>query len=47
MMWDSGDLTDDLFPRVPQPNTVDGKRSGQCVLSSPMSPGGPLGPGAF
>jgi hypothetical protein len=47
MMWDSGDLTDDLFPRVPQPNTVDGNRSGQCVLSSPMSPGGPLGPGAF
>jgi hypothetical protein len=47
MMWDSGDLSDDLFPRVPQPNTVDGKRSGQCVLSSPLTDGGPLGPGAF
>jgi hypothetical protein len=47
MVWDSGDLTDDLLPRVPQLNTVDGKRSGRCVLSSPMSPGGPLGPGPF
>jgi hypothetical protein len=47
MVWDSGDLTEGLFPRTPQPNTVDGKRSGQCVLSSPLSPGGPLGPGAF
>ena len=47
MVWDSGDLSDNPFPRVPQPNTVDGKRSGQCVLSSAMSPGGPLGPGQF
>jgi hypothetical protein len=47
MMWDSGDLSDNLFPRAPQPNTVDGKRSGQCVLASPLSPGGPLGPGPF
>ncbi len=47
MVWDSGELSNDLFPRAPQPNTVDGKRSGQCVLSSPMSPGGPLGPGSF
>ena len=47
MVWDSGDPTGHLFPRAPQPNTVDGKRSGQCVLSSPLSAGGPLGPGAF
>lgn len=47
MTWDSGDLSEDLFPRDPQPNTVDGKRNGQCVLSSPMSEGGPLGPGPF
>jgi hypothetical protein len=47
MVWDSGDLSDNLFPRAPQPNTVDGKRSGQCVLSSPTSPGGPSGPGSF
>jgi hypothetical protein len=47
MVWDSGDLTDNLFPRDPQPNTVDGKRRGQCVLSSPTTEGGPLGPGPF
>jgi hypothetical protein len=47
VVWDSGDLTDDPFPRTPQPNTVDGKGSGQCVLSSPMSQGGSLGPGSF
>jgi hypothetical protein len=47
MTWDSGDLSDNLFPRAPQPNTVDGMRNGQCVLSSPMSEGGPLGPGPF
>jgi hypothetical protein len=47
MVWDSGDLTDALYPRVAQPNTVDGKRRGQCVLASPMTEGGPLGPGPF
>jgi len=47
MMWDSGDPGPDLFPRAPQPNTVDGRRSGQCVLSSPLTDGGPLGPGPF
>lgn len=47
MVWDSGDLSDNLFPRDPQPNTVDGKRRGQCVLSSPTTEGGPLGPGPF
>jgi hypothetical protein len=47
MVWDSGDAGPDLFPRAPQPNTVDGRRSGQCVLSSPLTDGGPLGPGPF
>lgn len=46
-VWDSGDPTMNLFPRSPQPNTVMGKRSGQCVLSSPTTPGGPSGPGPF
>lgn len=47
MVWDSGDLSDALYPRVPQPNTVGGKRRGQCVLSSPATEGGPPGPGPF
>ena len=47
MVWDSGDLTENLFPRVPQPNTVDGNRNGQCVLSSPIVEGGEPGPGPF
>ncbi len=45
--WDSEDLTSHLFPRKPLPNKVGGKRSGQCVLSSPTKPGGPHGPGPF
>ena len=47
MVWDSGELSDALYPRVPQPNTVHGKRSGQCVLASPATEGGPSGPGSF
>lgn len=48
MVWDSLDLVEGaLFPRLPQPNTVGGHRVGQCVLSSPTSLGGPLGPGPF
>src|SRR5206468_614897 len=35
MVWDSSDITEDLFPRDPHPNTVDGTRKGQCVLPSP------------
>jgi hypothetical protein len=46
-VWDSGDLTMNLYPRQAEPNTVGGKRSGQCVLASPTTQGGPLGPGAF
>jgi hypothetical protein len=47
MVWDSGDLGPNLFPRDPQPNTVGGQRSGQCVLNSPTSPSDPPGPGPF
>jgi len=47
MTWDSADLTENLFPREPEPNIVHGKRFGQCVLSSPLKPGGRRGPGPF
>lgn len=47
-VWDSAEATQNsLFPRTPQPNTVHGKRSGQCVLSTPVKKGGPSGPGPF
>jgi hypothetical protein len=46
--WDSAEASfGHLFPRVPQPNTAEGRRGGQCVLSSPTTPGGPHGPGPF
>jgi hypothetical protein len=47
--WDSADLSADgsLFPRAPEPNTVGGHRSGQCVLDSPTSASDAPGPGAF
>ena len=35
------------FPAYAQPNTVSGKRSGQCVLATPVTKGGPSGPGPF
>jgi hypothetical protein len=46
-VWDSADEGESLFPRAPGPNTVGGKRIGQCVLASPSTEGGPLGPGPF
>ncbi len=47
-VWDSADLGEEgLYPRLPEPNTVGGKRLGQCVLASPETEGGPLGPGPF
>jgi len=46
-VWDSGDLSQNLYPRTPQPNTVAGTRSGQCQLASPTTQGGALGPGPF
>lgn len=47
-VWNSADAQpNQQFPRIAQPNTVHGKRSGQCVLSSPTTMGGPSGPGPF
>jgi hypothetical protein len=49
MVWDSFELSEEegvIFPREPQPNEAR-HRVGQCVLSSPLSKGGPLGPGPF
>jgi hypothetical protein len=47
MVWDSADLTNDLYPRQPEPNTVGGQRLGQCVLASAPTQGGQSGPGPF
>jgi hypothetical protein len=30
-----------VYPRVSEPNTVGGSRSGQCVKASPIKLGGP------
>jgi hypothetical protein len=47
-VWDSAEENfESLFPRVPQPNTVNGHRIGQCALASPTTEGGPSGPGPF
>ncbi len=47
-VWDSAEAGEEgLYPRAPEPNTVTGVRRGQCVLASPETEGGPLGPGAF
>jgi hypothetical protein len=47
MVWDSADLTNDLFPRLSEPNHVGGQRIGQCLITSPTTKGGPSGPGPF
>jgi hypothetical protein len=45
--WDSTDLTESLFPRLWQPNTVGGTRSGQCEKAPNLErPDGPS-PGLF
>jgi hypothetical protein len=49
-VWDSADQppTFPEYPRTPKPNTVHGKRFGQCVRSTPTTLGGPLGaPSSF
>jgi hypothetical protein len=49
-VWDSGETSMTpgvIFPRKPEPNTVGGSRSGQCVTATPTTLGGPAGPGAF
>jgi hypothetical protein len=42
-VWDSGETssTGAIYPRHPQPNTVEGSRSGQCVHATPTTLGGP------
>lgn len=45
--WDSADEGESLYPRAPEPNSVGGRRFGQCVLASPATEGGPLGPEPF
>jgi hypothetical protein len=42
-IWDSADQppTFALYPRTSEPNTVGGKRSGQCVKGSPIVADGP------
>lgn len=49
MVWDSAEIPQNgaLFPRTPEPNTVGGRRSGQCVYSSPTTENGPLGTTPF
>jgi hypothetical protein len=46
MVWDSGETSNDLYPRAWQPNTVGGQRVGQCVTAPPLTKGG-TSPGAF
>jgi hypothetical protein len=47
MVWDTSDAGPKLYPRVFKGNTVHGKRSGQCVKSSPTTKGGPTGQHPF
>jgi hypothetical protein len=46
MMWDSADITEDLYPRLWEQNRVSGLRVGQCVVAPPLTLGG-TSPGAF
>jgi hypothetical protein len=46
MMWDSADITEELYPRMWEPNRVSGKRVGQCVVAPPLTLDG-TSPGAF
>ena len=45
--WDNGDISEHLFPRQPEPNTVGRNRKGQCVLSSSNTKDDKPGPGPF
>ena len=46
MMWDSADISEELYPRLWEPNRVGGTRVGQCVVAPPLTPDG-TSPGAF
>lgn len=46
MMWDSADITENLYPRMWEPNRVSGMRVGQCVTAPALTLGG-TSPGPF
>jgi hypothetical protein len=46
MMWDSADITEELYPRLWEPNTIGGTRFGQCVIAPALTQGG-TSPGPF
>ncbi|MBV8221586.1 MAG: hypothetical protein JO325_24240 [Solirubrobacterales bacterium] len=49
-VWDSTETSMTpgvIYPRIAEPNTVGGTRSGQCTVSTPTTLGGASGPGAF
>jgi hypothetical protein len=46
MMWDSADITEELYPRQWEQNRVSGNRVGQCVVAPALTLGG-TSPGAF
>jgi hypothetical protein len=45
-VWDSHEANPNngsFYPRIAEPNTVKGTRSGQCNMSTPLTMGGPSG----
>ncbi len=49
-VWDSTETSMTpgvIYPRIAEPNSVGGTRSGQCTVSTPTTLGGSSGPGAF
>ncbi|HZU19920.1 MAG TPA: hypothetical protein VE982_01750 [Gaiellaceae bacterium] len=47
MVWDSAEMGNDLYPRVWQPNTVEGTRMGQCEKAPSLERPGGTSPGPF
>ena len=47
MVWDSADLSDNLYPRLWEPDRVNGQRVGQCVVAPPIDSPGGVSPGSF
>lgn len=49
-VWDSTETSMTpgvIYPRRPEPDTVGGSRSGQCMVAAPTPLGAPPGPGPF
>jgi hypothetical protein len=49
-VWNSAEANPNskaIYPRISKPNTVGGKRSGQCVKASPVTLGGPPAASTF